>query len=289
MSFGNGALAMTSAIRLPAWPGRARWSDRHKHYSNLSLYFTIESGRRSSHNYTDTVLGHSLTVIYTLLVSQNSLLRFHSLWHVDRQCLGVLLEEAQRGPVSPLILLAHLLILEVGASSHPSVDLGGEGLNIVGLLQVGTECLDILGVLVLGGQHRHGDVDTLGIVRVEHRWVALHRRLEQLVVLTRRQGRDLASPAVTQDRPRLEAAASSELVGLGDNGGDLGQICGRSSLGLEEVTQLLLVVVGLRREPGDVGRLALKEVGDEDAVLLLARGGQDVGTLDGLGEETENV
>lgn len=201
----------------------------------------------------------------------------------------MLLEEVQCGPVSPLVLLAHLLIFEVGASSHPSVNLGGEGLDIVGLLQVGTERLHILRVLVLGGQHGHRNVDTLGIVGVEHRRVALHRRREQLVILTRRQGRDLASPAVTQDRPGLEAAASSKLVGLGDNGGDLGQVCGGSSLGLEEVTQLLLVVVGLRREPGDVGRLALEEVGDENAVLLLARGGQDVGTLDGLGEETENV
>lgn len=56
-------------------------------------------------------------------------------------------------------------------------------------------------------------------------------------------------------------------------------------LGLEEVAELLLVVVGLRREPGDIGGLALEEVGDEDTVLLLVGVGQDVGSLDGLGKK----
>jgi hypothetical protein len=49
------------------------------------------------------------------------------------------------------------------------------------------------------------------------------------------------------------------------------------------------VVVGLGREPGDVGGLALEEVGHEDAVFLLVGGGEDVGALEGLGEETEDV
>jgi hypothetical protein len=49
------------------------------------------------------------------------------------------------------------------------------------------------------------------------------------------------------------------------------------------------VLVGLGREPGDVCGFALEEVGDEDAVFLRRRGGEDVGALQGLGEEAEDV
>jgi tetrahydromethanopterin S-methyltransferase subunit G len=49
------------------------------------------------------------------------------------------------------------------------------------------------------------------------------------------------------------------------------------------------VLVSGRRVPRDIGGLALEEVGHEHAVFLLIRVGQDVGTLNGLVEETEDV
>jgi hypothetical protein len=49
------------------------------------------------------------------------------------------------------------------------------------------------------------------------------------------------------------------------------------------------VLVGSRRVPGDIGRATLEEVGYEHAVLLLVRRGQDIGALDGLVEEAEDI
>jgi len=203
-------------------------------------------------------------------------------------CLSVFVEEVKHGLVATLVLLAHLGVLQVRTSSHPAVDLGGEGLDVVRSLEVGLERLDVLGNLILGGQDSHGDVHGLGIVGVNHGGVALHSRLEELVVLAGGQSSNLTTPAVAQDGP-VEAAAGGELVGFGHDIGDLGEGVRGSGLGLEEVAELLLVVVGLRGEPGDVGGLALEEVGHEDTVLLLVGVGQDVGSLDGLGEETEDI
>lgn len=119
--------------------------------------------------------------------------------------------------------------------------------------------------------------------------MALHRGLE-LSVLGRGQARDLSTPAVSEDRPGLEGlAVGGELVRFVDEGWNLGQICRRSSLGLEEIAQLLLVFFGLRREPGDVRGLALEEVRHEDTIFLLARGSEDIGALDCLREKAEDV
>lgn len=200
----------------------------------------------------------------------------------------MLVEEIEDGLVAALILLAHLRVLQVRTSSHPAVDLGRVGLDVVGGLQVVLEGLDIVWRLILGGQQSHGDVDLLGVIRVDHGGVALDGRLEGLVVLAGGQSGDLPSPAVAQDGP-LEAPPGSQLVGFRNHVGNLGERVRRGSLGLEEVAQLLLVLIGLRGEPGDVGGLTLKEVRDEDTVLLLVGGRQDVSTLDGLVEETEDV
>lgn len=212
------------------------------------------------------------------------IIHFYTTWHG----LGVLVEEVKHGLVATLVLLAHLGVLQVRTSSHPAVDLSGESLDVVRRLEVGLERLNVVRGLVLGGQESHGDVHGLGIVGVNHGGVALDSRLEELVVLAGGESGDLTTPAVSQDGP-VEAATGRELVGLGHDVGDLGEGAGGSGLGLEEVAKLLLVVIGLRREPGDVGGLALEEVGNEDTVLLLVGVGQDVGSLDGLGEETEDV
>lgn len=60
-------------------------------------------------------------------------------------------------------------------------------------------------------------------------------------------------------------------------------------MSLEEVAEFLLVLIGGWGVPGDVGGASFEEVGDIDAVLLLVGGGQNVGTLDGLIEESEDV
>lgn len=210
----------------------------------------------------------------------------HGTWHsID---LRVLVEEVENGLVAPLVLLTHFVVLQVRTSGHPAVDLGRESLDVVGGLEIGLEGFDILRGLVLRGQQGHGDVDGLGVVGVDHGGVALDGGLEGLVVLAGGERRDLSTPAVAEDGP-LEAAIGGQLVGLTHDIGDAGEGVRGSSLGLEEVAELLLVVVGLRREPGDVGGLALEEVRHENAVFLLVGGGQDVGTLDGLVEEAEDV
>jgi hypothetical protein len=198
-------------------------------------------------------------------------------------------EEGQHGLVASLVLLADLGVVQVASSGHEAMDLGGEGLDVVGDLQVGLEGIDIGGHLVLGGKHGHGDVHLLGVIGIDHGRVALHGGLEGLVILAGGQTGDLAAPAVAEDGPGLEAAAGGEVVGLGHDAGDLGQGIGRGGLGLEEVAELLLVLVGGRGVPGDVGGAALEEVGHDDAVLLLVGGGEDVGALDGLVEEAEDV
>lgn len=200
----------------------------------------------------------------------------------------MLVEEVQDGLVSPFILLAHLRVLEVGPRRHPAVDLGREGLDVVGGLQVVLESLNGLGILVLGGQHRHGDGDCFGVLGVDHGRVTLHGSLEDLVVLAGRKRRDLTTPAESENGP-VEAATGGQLVGLSDHAWNLGEVLRGTGLGLEEVAEFLFVFVGLRREPGDIGRLSLEEIGHENAVLLLVSGGQDIGTLDGLVEETEDV
>ena len=201
----------------------------------------------------------------------------------------MLMQKVQHSLITPLILLPDLGIFKIRARSHPPMNLRRKSLHvIVRLLQVRPKGLHVLGVLVLGRQQRHGDGHRLGIIRGQHSGVALHRRLEGLVLGARGEARDLAAPAVAQDGP-VEGAAGGELVGLGHDARDLGQRVGRGGLGLEEVAELLLVLVGLGREPGDVGRLALEEVWHEDAVFLRVGGGEDVGALDGLVEEAEDI
>lgn len=49
------------------------------------------------------------------------------------------------------------------------------------------------------------------------------------------------------------------------------------------------MLLGGRGIPRDVGGAALEEVGNEHAVFLVGRRSEDVGTLDGLVEEAEDV
>ena len=57
---------------------------------------------------------------------------------------------------------------------------------------------------------------------------------------------------------------------------------------LEECTYLCLVVVGLWRIPGNIYWLAVKEIRHEDEVVGVARRGEDVCSLEGLREISED-
>lgn len=75
-----------------------------------------------------------------------------------------------------------------------------------------------------------------------------------------------------------------------DDGLELFDGFGGCGTGLKKVSQFLAFVVGVRRVPGNVCWVALKPVGHEDLVLLvLVRGGEDIGTLESLREEAEDV
>ena len=64
----------------------------------------------------------------------------------------------------------------------------------------------------------------------------------------------------------------------------------RTGFGLEEVAEFLFVFGGGGWVPGDVGWFTFEEVGDVDAVFPVLVGcGEDVGSLEGLGEEAEDV
>lgn len=60
-------------------------------------------------------------------------------------------------------------------------------------------------------------------------------------------------------------------------------------MGGEEVAELLLVLIGGRGIPGDIGGAAFKEIRHEDTVFLVVGGSEDIGALNGLVEETEDV
>lgn len=119
--------------------------------------------------------------------------------------------------------------------------------------------------------------------------MALCSRLEDLVIGAGGEGSDLSAPAEAQNGPGLEGSAGSSLVGFLDDVGNLGKGLGRGSLGLEEVAQLLLVLVGGGGVPRDVGGAAFEEIGNVDTVFLVVGGGEDVGALDGLIKEAEDV
>lgn len=198
-------------------------------------------------------------------------------------------EKVQHRLVPTLILLDNLGIFQIRTSGHPAVNLRRECLHMVGHRQVRLEGLHVIGRFVLGRQTGERHIDGLGIIGIDHCGMALCRRFEDLVIGASGEGRDLSAPAEAQDGPGLEGSAGGGLVGLLDDVGDLGEGFRRGSLGLEEVAQLLLVLVGSGGVPGDVGGTAFEEVRNVDAVFLVVGGGEDVGALDGLVKEAEDV
>jgi hypothetical protein len=169
----------------------------------------------------------------------------------------VLVEEVQEQLVRLLIVFFNGVVLEITTSGHEAVDLVREPLdNILGLDSL-LPLLDIVLWLVLRWQHGEGDGDTGGVVGIDHGRVARGGGFEQGVLL-RAQVDDLASPAVANDSPLLDAGALS--LNLLQDLRDPLESLGRRSLGVEELTELLALVVVVRRVPRDVSRLAVEEV-----------------------------
>ena len=56
------------------------------------------------------------------------------------------------------------------------------------------------------------------------------------------------------------------------------------------MSKSLSLLVGVGRVPGDIGRLALEEIGNKDLIVVVSvGGGQDVCTLDCLRVEAEDI
>lgn len=165
--------------------------------------------------------------------------------------------------------------------------------------------LDGLLVLILARQHGNGDADASGIVGINHGRVACSSSLEDGVLL-RGQVYNLATPAEANDTEgcNVLVLALDLLDDLGNAADGLGWCTG----GLEELAETLALLLlswlsvilswirthkkthGVRRVVVDVNRLALEEVGHEDLVLvLLVTGCKDIGTLESLVLEAENV
>lgn len=122
-------------------------------------------------------------------------------------------KELEQGLVATLVFALHLRILQVRAGSHPAVNLSREGLNVVRDDEVGLESIDIFLFLILGSEHGERHLNSLGVVGVDHGGVALSGALEDLVIASNGQRRDLTTPAESKNRP-VESAIGGELVGL---------------------------------------------------------------------------
>ena len=74
----------------------------------------------------------------------------------------------QQHAITPLILLPHPLIFQIAPRRHPAVHLVPERLDVVGGAERLVELLHGGGVLVAGGEHAEGDLDSLGVGGVDH-------------------------------------------------------------------------------------------------------------------------
>lgn len=109
--------------------------------------------------------------------------------------LKVLPKERQDSLVPPLILSLDAVIAEIAARRHPPVDLVAKDLDVLGDGEGVLELLDVLGRLVARRQHRHGDLQALGVGGVDHGRVRRRSDGEGVGVRLGREGDDLAAPA----------------------------------------------------------------------------------------------
>lgn len=90
----------------------------------------------------------------------------------------MLVEKVEDRLVPALILALNLLIRQITARGHPSVDLIWEPLNNVRDLDALLPFLDILLILVLAGKHSEGNGDLRRVVTSNHSRMASRSDLE---------------------------------------------------------------------------------------------------------------
>lgn len=110
----------------------------------------------------------------------------------------MLAEKLEHGFVTPLVFLGNPLILEVGAGSHPTVDLVAESLDMLVDLEAFAKLGHVVCTLILGSEHADGHVDLGGIGRVEEGRVGCSSGLEGMASGGSDESGDLASPAKLQ-------------------------------------------------------------------------------------------
>lgn len=80
----------------------------------------------------------------------------------------VLPKERQQGLVAAFVLGLDSVVAQVGASSHPAVDLVGKGLNVLGNGEGVLKLLDVFGGLVARGEQDEGNLDAGSVGGVDH-------------------------------------------------------------------------------------------------------------------------
>lgn len=80
----------------------------------------------------------------------------------------MLVVEIEQHLVSALVLLLDLLVLEVTASGHPSMDLVAESLDVILHTQRLSKLLDCIRVFVAGCKHAEGNFDSFGVGGIDH-------------------------------------------------------------------------------------------------------------------------
>jgi hypothetical protein len=176
------------------------------------------------------------------------------------------------------------------------VNLVIESLNVFLTGQIGLEFLDVFCGLVAGCEHAEGDLDVNCFRGIDHCGVAFCCCFEGSSVRRGGDGDDFATPAelslvslvveeeerkrtYTDNAPGVNAGVL--LLNFFQERGNFLCSLRRSTSRLEEVAKSLSLLVGVRWVPGDVRRLALKPIRDEDLVVMaFARGSQDISSLD---------
>lgn len=213
----------------------------------------------------------------------------------------MLVEEVQHHLIPTLILFLNLLLLKVTACRHPAVNLVWEPFYNVRNLDTLLPLLNIVFRLIAGRKHDVGNLDAGGVVASNHGGVARSGDLE-LCAFHGRQIDNLcgvstcikvespcsylSAPAEANDSPLLNAVLLAEFV---DNLRNARQCLRRRSLRLEELTHLLLLLLGVWRHPGYVGWVALEEIRHENLVLLAVGVSQNISALQCLIKESEDV
>ena len=107
----------------------------------------------------------------------------------------ILCKEVKQSLIPSLILALHSLILQIRPSSHPSVNLVIENLNVFLTRQISLEFLDVFCGLVSGCEHAERDLDVSCFGGIDHCGVAFCCCFEGSRVRGGGDGDDFTAPA----------------------------------------------------------------------------------------------